>query len=218
MKISNVINRLFGNKNSFNSQQYWEDRYVSGGNSGRGSYNKLSEFKANVINQLIDTMQITSAIEFGVGDGNQLGLIKYPRFLGLDVSKKAIQLCIEQYKHDPTKSFFSYDQLAFSDQAGFVKADMSLSLDVIYHLVDQPDYETYLTNLFNAATKCVVIYSTNEELPHFGGHEKHRVFLNDLNRLTNGWKLHEVIENEFSVRKVGELDGSRANFYIFTRS
>jgi hypothetical protein len=218
MKISNVLNGIFGKKESFDSQQYWENRYEKGGNSGRGSYNKLSEFKANVINRIIDEMHIGSAIEFGVGDGNQLGMIRYPRFLGLDVSKKAIQLCIEQYKDDSTKSFFSYDQLAFSDCAGFVKADMSLSLDVIYHLVEQPVYEKYLSNLFNAASKCVVIYSTNEELPQFGGHEKHRVFLNDLDRLSNGWKLQETVENEFSVRKVGEQDGSRANFYIFTRS
>lgn len=28
------------------SASYWENRYVRGGNSGAGSYNRLSEFKA----------------------------------------------------------------------------------------------------------------------------------------------------------------------------
>jgi len=218
MKIRSVINRLVGTQSAFNSQRYWESRYENGGNSGRGSYNKLSEFKATVINRLIEQMNITSAIEFGVGDGNQVGLINYPKFLGLDVSKKAIELCIQKYKNDLSKSFFCYDQFAFSDPAGFIKADMSVSLDVIYHLVEKDVYETYLTNLFNAASKCVVIYCTNEELPQFSGHEKHRIFTNDLDRLTQGWKLAEKIENEFSVKRIGELEGSRADFYIFTRS
>ena len=31
------------------SDSYWKDRYETGGNSGAGSYNQLSEFKAEVL-------------------------------------------------------------------------------------------------------------------------------------------------------------------------
>ena len=40
------------------SKHYWEDRYASGGNSGSGSYNKLAEFKSEVINAFVCPMTI----------------------------------------------------------------------------------------------------------------------------------------------------------------
>lgn len=215
MKLASVYRRLIGKKSGFSSSQYWETRYRSGGNSGRGSYAELSAFKAKIVNQLIQKFAVSDAIEFGVGDGNQLQFINYPKYLGLDVSSKAIELCASMYAADPTKSFLYYDQQYYFDRAGFLKADMSLSLDVIYHLVEQEVYEQYLKNVFNAGRKVVVIYSTNLELPQFGYHEKHREFLKDVERLIKGWKLSETIDNEFSVEKVGEEKGSRANFYIF---
>jgi len=50
----NIIRKLVS-KNSFkNSEHYWKKRYNSGGDSGRGSYNKLAEFKLKVINDFID--------------------------------------------------------------------------------------------------------------------------------------------------------------------
>ena len=58
----------------FNSKNYWNDRYVKGQNSGTGSYNKLAQFKADVINDFLGRNQIKSIVDYGVGDGNQLKL------------------------------------------------------------------------------------------------------------------------------------------------
>ena len=57
-----------------NTLSYWENRYKNNGNSGAGSYGRLAEFKADVINNFIAENKITSVIEFGCGDGNQLSL------------------------------------------------------------------------------------------------------------------------------------------------
>lgn len=38
----------------FNSRNYWNDRYKNRGNSGSGSYNKLAEFKTEIINNFIN--------------------------------------------------------------------------------------------------------------------------------------------------------------------
>ncbi|WP_125185483.1 hypothetical protein [Botryobacter ruber] len=35
------------------SSDYWEKRYSSGGTSGSGSYNRLAEFKADVLKSFI---------------------------------------------------------------------------------------------------------------------------------------------------------------------
>ena len=76
------------------SGTYWETRYSGGGNSGAGSYGQLAEFKAEVINDFVISKGISSIIEFGCGDGNQLLLARYPRYTGLDVSKVALARCI----------------------------------------------------------------------------------------------------------------------------
>jgi hypothetical protein len=54
------------------SETYWIARYKRGGDSGRGSYGKLAQFKAGVINKFVEANKINTIIEFGCGDGNQL--------------------------------------------------------------------------------------------------------------------------------------------------
>ena len=212
-----LFNRIFGKKANFDSKEYWEKRYQYGGNSGSGSYSNLSVFKAEIINDIVLLNNIDKVIEFGVGDGHQLTLMNYKRYLGLDVSPSVIKLCINKFSSDPSKSFILYDNNCFSDSAGFIEANLSLSLDVLYHLVEAPVYEKYLIDLFSVADKMVVIYSTNEELPQFGGHEKHRVITRDIERLIPGWKLSQEIKNKYPVAEHGEEMGSRANFYIFIK-
>src|SRR5580704_5652224 len=68
------------------SDQYWNDRYRNGGNSGPGSYNRLAYFKAEVLNQFIRDRGVEKVIEFGCGDGAQLRLAEYPSYIGVDVS------------------------------------------------------------------------------------------------------------------------------------
>src|SRR5678815_1312722 len=70
----------------FGSAEYWEERYREGGNSGSGSYNRLARYKADVLNKFVEDNNISSVIEFGSGDGAQLKLASYPRYIGVDVS------------------------------------------------------------------------------------------------------------------------------------
>jgi len=68
------------------SADHWEEKYASGGDSGRGSYGVLTEFKAEVLNDFVADFSAGSVVELGCGDGNQLSLAHYPSYLGLDVS------------------------------------------------------------------------------------------------------------------------------------
>jgi len=68
------------------SDTYWTSRYTRGKDSGSGSYGKFAAFKAGVLNDFIRENAIESVIEFGCGDGNQLGLMECPRYLGYDIS------------------------------------------------------------------------------------------------------------------------------------
>jgi len=210
------IRKIFGQKEAFNSAGYWEGRYNQGGNSGEGSYGQLGDFKASVLNDFIKEHDIQSAVEFGCGDGNQLAKIAYPKYIGLDVSATIIKKCIEKFIQDKTKSFFLYDRDCFADNGKIFYTDMALSLDVLYHLIEQPVYETYLQHLFASGSRFVVIYSPDQDA-QIASHENHRKFTSDVERLITGWELFNTIENPYkpAAGKVEEV--SLANFYFYKR-
>jgi hypothetical protein len=64
------------------STKYWEDIYAKGGTSGPGSYNRLADFTADVINSFVKKHGITKVIGFGSGNGNQLKLARYENYVG----------------------------------------------------------------------------------------------------------------------------------------
>ncbi len=158
------------------SKEYWERRYVRGGTSGRGSYGELARYKAEFLNEFVRTHGVHSVIEFGCGDGNQLSLGAYPEYIGLDVSKSAILRCRDRFREDTSKSFFLYDGEAFIDRRPLFRADLALSLDVLFHLIEQAVWESYLRHLFSAAERFVICYSSDSDSPSREAHIRHRAF------------------------------------------
>lgn len=201
------------------SELYWEERYQQGDNSGTGSYDKLAEHKADIINDFVAKNNIKTVMEFGCGDGNQLAIAKYPQYIGLDVSPTAVKMCYYRFKTDKTKSFYVYNSMAFIDNARFFHADLTMSLDVLYHLVEREIFENYLRHLFDAADKYVIIYASNynqaEEPVH--QHENRRSFSDFVDKNMKDWKLKEVIKNKYPVSEFG-AQGSLSDFFIYEKA
>lgn len=194
------------------SAQYWDKRYQAGGDSGDGSYGELAQFKADILNGLVEKNGIKSVVEFGCGDGNQLRLAAYPDYVGLDVSQRAIDLCEKLFVGDSTKSFQLMQDYRNK------QAELALSLDVIYHLVEDQVFGQYMETLFAAAQKMVVIYASNTDVQDIPQppHVRHRCFTDWVLQHAADWQLSEVIENRFPYDPVtGE--GSAANFYLFEK-
>ena len=192
------------------SAVYWEQRYSHGGTSGAGSYHALAEAKAAFLNDFVHTRGVGSVIEFGCGDGNQLSLADYPSYIGLDVSRSAIGLCQRRFAGDPAKSFFLYDGACFTDRVGLFTADLAISLDVIYHLIEDAVFHTYMTHLFAAGGKFVIIYAPNQEIPGTAPHVKHRHFTQWADEDARDWRLLEVMQ--------GPISGpDRADFFLYER-
>jgi SAM-dependent methyltransferase len=194
------------------SKEYWESRYDTGGNSGVGSYGKFAEFKAETINAFVRSHAVTSVIEFGCGDGNQLALADYPEYLGLDVSEKVVSLCRHKFSADARKRF-----MLTKEYAGET-ADLSLSLDVIYHLVEDDAFEAYMKVLFSASTRYVIIYSSDSD-DNAGGegtHVRHRKFTRWIAEQMPVWQLVSHIPNRYPYQ--GDYrEGSFADFFIFQK-
>lgn len=147
----------------FSSLEYWRNRYAVGQNSGAGSYGEMAQFKADTLNSFISRTAIESCIEFGCGDGNQLELLKIPQYFGLDVAPGAIDLCTARFRDDSTKSFAAYLPAHFTNKA-FLQADLTLSMDVILHLIEEDAYDSYMENLFTASTGYVAIFTTATDI------------------------------------------------------
>jgi hypothetical protein len=206
-----IMNRTFEG-----SGNYWEKRYKTGGNSGSGSYNRLAEFKAKVINDFIMNNNIKSAIEFGCGDGNNLSLIKYPIYLGLDISPTAIYICIEKFKTDSSKNFYVYNSMSFLDNLRIFQSDLTLSLDVLYHLVEDEVFSKYMTDLFNASSKYVIIYSSNFS-QGLNVHERNRKFSDWVESNQKTFNLINKMENPFPYDKNDPDNTTHADFYFYER-
>ena len=195
------------------SESYWNSRYEVGGNSGDGSYNQLSEFKAEILNSFVAENGVTSVIEYGCGDGNQLNLARYPRYIGFDVSTIALSMCTKVFKNDSTKNFKLMG--AYDGET----AELILSLDVIYHLVEDDVFEGYMNRLFDSSERFIIIYSSNtDENPEgTAAHVRHRHFSRWIADNKTNWKLLEHIPNRFPFN--GDTkSGSLADFYFYSRT
>jgi hypothetical protein len=190
------------------SEKYWMQRYDSGENSGLGSYGKLAEFKADIINDFVKNNDILTIIEYGCGDGNQLKLANYPSYIGFDVSPKALALCRNIFQSDNTKSF------KLMTEYGGETAQLTLSLDVIYHLVEDDIFYSYMKRLFNSSERYVIIYSTNYYKEYKKSFVKHRQFSRWIETNKPNWKLVQYLPNKHPNNADGK-EGSNACFYIY---
>ncbi len=192
------------------SKNYWIQRYESDRTSGAGSYNKLAEFKAEVLNGFVKEHSISSVIEYGCGDGNQLAIADYPSYIGFDISPKAIASCEKAFRTDPSKSF------NLMDEYNGETAQLTISLDVIYHLVEDEIFEAHMRRLFDSSQRFVIIYSSNTDVNETktAPHVKHRKFTEWVATNHSRWRLKSHIPNKYPF-KGNAREGSFADFFIY---
>jgi SAM-dependent methyltransferase len=202
------LRRRFGFRDS---STYWEKRYQKGQTSGVGSYGRLAEFKAAVLNDFVERNGVQSVIEFGCGDGTQLALAKYPGYIGVDVAQGSIAICEQRFADDTTKSFYLTSKLP----AHLGQFDLALSLDVIYHLVEDAVFDAYMRSLFARASRFIIIYSSNKIEPSGVPHVRHRLFTQWIEEHAPRWQQVRYIPNKYPHDPKWLDDTSFADFYIF---
>lgn len=214
--IASFLNRNLQRLRIFpGSKDYWEDRYKGGGNSGAGSYSRLAQFKAEVLNQFAQDNGVETVMEFGSGDGNQLMLAKYPKYLGFDVSSTILRHCSGLFANDETKRFKLMDRYVNET------AELTMSLDVIYHLVEDDVFIPYMQRLFSASTKYVVIYASNSDEYNArlaAPHVRHRNFSKWVEANCPQWKLSKHILNKYQYSDSDPENTSFADFYFYSRT
>ena len=189
------------------STEFWDLHYRAHGTSGPGSRGYSAAFKAAETNRIVEENGVCSVVEFGCGDGYQLGLFSVPRYVGLDISPRALSWCIEQHRFDTNKTFLRYDPACWSDPLRLVHADLAMSMDVIFHLVEDEVFDKYMSDLFAAGDRFVLIYSSNEPESE-NRFTRHRRFTDWVSSREPTWRLTQHVANP---------DGSGVDFYLYAR-
>ncbi|RPF42143.1 hypothetical protein EDD70_2886 [Hydrogenoanaerobacterium saccharovorans] len=197
------------------SSAFWEEIYANGGNSGTGSYNRLAKFKAEVVNTFLKEQGVLTTIEFGCGDGSQLSLINYPNYVGVDVSSNIIEKNKIKFINDRKKTFYC----TFTERDKYInqKYDLSISMDVIFHLLEEDVFSNYMNDLFSVSKRYVIIYSSNHEEYTKWPEYRHRKFMRYIQENIKGWILKQFIPNKYPYVIGREEVTSASDFYIFER-
>ena len=165
-----------------------------------------------MLNAFVSEWNIRSVIEWGCGDGHQLSLADYPEYLGIDISEKAVGICKKTFDKDTRKKFLSTRD--FGDQT----AELTLSLDVLFHLVAEEAYQGHMSKLFSSAERFVKIYSSNHEARfRKSGQVKHRKFTNWVHENQEDFSLFHTVENQFPYDPNDIENTSFSDFYVFKR-
>lgn len=160
--------------------RYWERRYANGRNSGEGSTGNNAKFKAREVINVMTSERARSIIDWGCGDGKVAARIaaRSKKYVGVDISSTVINRL--RRKH-PKHQFYLHD-------AHGTRCDLALSLDVLFHILDDDRYYKYLDNLFGSAKRLVLIHSTNRD-EYVNEHVRHRLITADIESRQPKWAL-----------------------------
>ena len=194
----------------FNSARYWEKRYSRGKTSGSGSYGRLAQYKADFLNKFFEDNQVSSILDMGCGDGNQLSLLRDVAYVGADVSETVLEKNRARFAHRPNSKFLHVNDLATIDPV-----DLAMSNDVIYHLIEDEIFEHYMRSLFYYARRYVVIYANNEDLAAQTRHVRHRKFTDFVENEVSGWTLVSNEPNPYPWDPSNPNETTVASFHVF---
>ncbi|WP_425052968.1 class I SAM-dependent methyltransferase [Psychromarinibacter sp. S121] len=153
------------------SGDYWVQRYGDGRTFGSGSYGRLAEYKAGFINDFVRDNGIGAVIEFGSGDGNQASMFDFADYTGVDLVPQVVEAARARFADRPGWRFLTVAE----DVAEAGRYDLAMSLDVIYHLVEDDVFEAYMTRLFAASDRFVLVYASDVDMVDTGNaHVRHR--------------------------------------------
>lgn len=198
----------------FRSSQYWEQRYKARGTSGAGSYGRLAEFKAEFLNAFVEKHGLARVLELGCGDGNQLSLATYRNYLGFDVAASAIAMCRRRFT-DRNWNFQRYSHRSVVEAGGRFSPDLVISLDVIFHLVEDRVFDDYMASLFSLSPRFVVVYSSDGNFVETAPHVRNREFTNWVARNAPDWRLAARIPNRYPFDPDQPNETSFSDFFVF---
>lgn len=168
------------------SARYWERRYLAGmRGAGRGSAGMAFKDKLATVDRVIRATKSLTVLDLGCGPeafGNYLHNVG--TYLGIDVSHEAVRTS-QAKRSVPGRRY--QDLPSFGPLGEF---DLVLSLEVIFHLVEDHVYHRYMSHLTESSTGYLLIQSTDREEDRFhGSHYRDRPFRDWIETHAPRWRL-----------------------------
>lgn len=215
--MKSFLRNILGRSGKFSSAKYWDKRYSSAGNSGAGSYGRLAEFKASVLNAYVADHGIARVLELGCGDGNQLSLANYENYVGLDISPTAVEICTDRFK---SNKHWRFDVISSVDLRALERTfdpQFVMSIDVLFHLVEDEIFHDYMTNLFQFGSATIAIYSSNGNFNVSAPHIRNHTFTDWIAANAPEWELLEKVDNPYPWSEEAPDATSFCDFYFFRK-
>jgi hypothetical protein len=135
--------------------------------------------------------------------------MEYKKYLGLDVSEYIVNFCRERFAEDETKTFKVIDASMNLDTY-----ELSVSLDVIFHLIEDEVYSHYMRNLFKFASRYVCIYNLDANSPAWS-HVRFRKHSEYIEKHFPDWILCKCVPNKYPFDIEDRNNTSFCDFYFY---
>ncbi len=130
---------------------FWNDRYLAGISSGKGSVGAYRDWKWAIIEQYIGS--IDNVVDVGCGDLSFWDGRGCTNYQGIDISKHIISL----NKHlKPAWQFFVHGADKYNHN---VKGDIVLCLDLLFHILNDNIFRDILTNVCYYSREWIFIFT-----------------------------------------------------------
>jgi hypothetical protein len=129
------------------------------------------------------------------------------------VAKGSIFACRRRFARDVTKESYLGERMP-ADPGCY---DLALSLDVIYHLVEEKVFDAYMRSLFTDAGRFVAIYSSNKVESSDATHVRHRLFTRWIELHEPQWRNTNYLPNKYPYDFTQSAETSFSDFYFFER-
>jgi SAM-dependent methyltransferase len=194
------------------SATYWQTRYRAGGTSGAGSAGRLLGWKAAVINGFIAANGVGDVLDLGCGDGALAARIAVARYRGTDVAADALARTAAARDGSGDTRLIPWDAMDREPPA-----ELALSFDVIFHLVEDRPYGLYMRRLLAASRRFILVYASNVDRAWPARHVRHRRFTDAIPGIDPTWRVAAHVPNPYPYDHNRADTTSFADLYLLTR-
>jgi len=100
---------------------------------------------------------------------------------------------------------------------GLAATELALSLDVMYHLVEDEVFAAFMKALFDYSWRYVLVYASDVEQGWPSPHVRHRRFSAHVARHFPAWRLAAVLPNLYPYDPRQPEDTSFAAFHLYAQ-
>lgn len=147
----------------FDAEQYWNNRYFAGGNSGKGSRGEELEEKTSIIIDLIKESGAKSVLDAGAGDGffarKILDACKGIKYHAVDFSENIMEKLVLEFGDK-----IDVYEIADITNKLFIPSDVVICSDVLFHIQEHDDFIDAIYNLWNSAKMLTIFTAWNDNL------------------------------------------------------